>query len=121
MKMNIIALACLLAALLNVGQSDFIFNDFNVTQSLSFRGDAGTTSCIDFEQTGYSPTQSKADQFYYQNEPELGEQSVLNTQSTTETDDPDDTADVGERYAALWGTETTIKGRRRVFAPCGHG
>ena len=101
MKMNIIALACLLAALLNVGQSDFIFNDFNVTQSLNFRGDAGTTSCIDFEQTGYSPTQSKADQFYYQNEPELGEQSVLNTQSTTETDDPDDTADVGERYATL--------------------
>ena len=96
-----IALVALIATLPDIVQSDFQFNDFNVTQSLNFRGDAGTTSCIDFEQTGYSPTQSKADQFYYQNEPELGEQSVLNTLTTTETDDPFDTDDVGNRYATF--------------------
>ena len=61
----------------------------------------------------------KADQFYYQNEPELGEQSVLNTQVR-----PKRTTQPIPRMLAndmpLWGTETT-KGRRRVFAPCGHG
>jgi hypothetical protein len=81
--------------------AEFLFNDFNVTQSLNFRGDAGTTSCIQFEQTKYSPTQNVADEFYHEQEPEGGERSMLNSQSTTETDDPLTTSEVGLRSANI--------------------
>lgn len=65
--------------------SDFVYKDFNETAGLVFNGAAGTTSCFNFSVDAYGDVQGKADQFNEAVAAQIGESTVLVSDSSVET------------------------------------
>jgi len=81
--------------------SDFLYTDFNMTQSIIFNGAAGTTSCVDLEGTRYGEYQGKADKTEFATPVVEGQTLIDRTARTTTTDDPSTTGGIARNLAGF--------------------
>ena len=89
-------------ALFSPVRGDFVYPDFNETTGLVFLGDAGTTDCVPYEPNILSgDVHGKADVRREASDAERGEKTDLIFESTMDTNNEEDNADINLQLAGF--------------------